>query len=93
MTTPSSGQAQAAFRAINDLLQHPDLLPAPLAAGLAQLRHHLSEQLCRYGTEELEAAKRKLDERFPAFEHYYIRCGATVTWCDRPRQQQPSPRR
>lgn len=36
-----------------------------------------------YATKELDAHKKMLDERFPHYEHWYIRCGSIVTWCDR----------
>jgi hypothetical protein len=76
-------QVQATFRAVNELLKYRDVLPESLASDLRELGHQLSETLCPYTTEKLDAHKRKLDERFPEYEHWYIRWGTCVTWCDR----------
>jgi hypothetical protein len=83
MTASRTEKAKAAFRAINDLLKHGDTLPETLEAGLREVGHQLSETLCPYTTELLDEHKRKLDKDFPDYEHWYIRWGETVTWCDR----------
>jgi hypothetical protein len=87
MTSPGTDEIRTAFRAVDDLLQHRGMLTMSLEAGLTELRRRLSEKLCPYSVQELEAHKKKLDERFPEYEHWYILCGTTVTWCDKPRQK------
>jgi hypothetical protein len=82
----STKEAQIVFRAVDDLLKlltEHDMLPGPLEAGLRQLRDQLTDKLCPYPIEQLEAEKKQLNERFPRYDHWYIRCGSTVTWCDR----------
>lgn len=79
----SRNEIQSAFHAVNDLLQHQSVLADSLKASLRELRSQLSERLCPYSTEQLDAHKKLLDERFPDYEHWYLRCGTTVTWCDR----------
>lgn len=77
---------RAVFRAADDLLrllkQH-GRLGGSLEGGLRELRGDLTEVLCPYTVEQLDAHKKVLDERYPQYEHWYIRCGSTVTWCDR----------
>ena len=85
MTAPGKKEYQAAIRAVSDLLQHRSALPSPLEASLSQLQRQLTELLCPYSTRELDAHKKMLDERYPDYEHWYIRCGTIVTWCDRRR--------
>ena len=90
MTAPRTEKVKATFRAVNELLKHHDMLTETLESGLRELRSELSEILCLYTTKELDEHKRKLDERFPEWEHWYIRCGEVVTWCDR-RKPTPGP--
>ena len=61
---------------------HHDLLPPPLFTSLRELNARLSERLCPYPAEQLDARIKELDKQFPDYEHWYIRCGTTVTWCD-----------
>ena len=82
-SSPRTEKVKATFRAVNELLKHHDMLTETLESGLRELRSELSEILCLYTTKELDAHKRKLDEQFPEWEHWYIRCGEAVTWCDR----------
>lgn len=83
MTAPRRERVKAAFRAVHDLLKYRDMLTEPLEANLRELRGQLSEILCPYTTQQLDEHKKELDEKFPEYEHWYIRCGETVTWCDR----------
>ena len=89
MTSPSTrtpaarGINRAAFVATRELQGQKDMLTFWLTAGHKHLTDQLTEKLCPYSTGQLDAHKKQLDERFPEYEHRYIRCGATVTWCDR----------
>jgi hypothetical protein len=85
ITSLRTDEVKSGFQAINGLLQHDEILTDSLRASLRELRSLLSERLCPYTTEQLDAHKKSLDERFPDYEHWYIRCGTTVTWCDRRR--------
>jgi hypothetical protein len=87
MTSPGTDKVRATFRAVDSLLGHRDMLSESLEADLTELRRRLSEKLCPYPIHELEAHKEKLNERFPDYEHWYILCGTTVTWCDKPRKK------
>jgi len=80
---------RAVFRATDDLLhllKHHDQLGGSLEAALRELRGELTDVLCPYTVEQLDAHKRLLDAREPRYEHWYIRCSGTVTWCDRRKQ-------
>lgn len=80
----TTSQAQTAYRAVSGLLAtHRDLLPSSLKAELGDLYDRLSERLCPYTTADLDARKNKLNEQFPDYEHWYIRSGTAVIWCDR----------
>jgi hypothetical protein len=84
--TEGKKELHVIFRAVDGLLkllQQHDMLPDPLEAALLELRDQLTDHLCPYTIEQLDAEKKKLDERFPNYEHRYHRCGTTVTWSDR----------
>ncbi|MBV9450054.1 MAG: hypothetical protein JO345_29620 [Streptosporangiaceae bacterium] len=88
VTTGGKDVARTVFRTADDLLkllERYDMLSESLEAGLRELRAELTDTLCPYTVEQLDAEKRKLDERFPEFEHRYTRCGSIVTWSDRRR--------
>jgi hypothetical protein len=77
-------EAHAAFRAVSGLLnEHRGMLPDSLADSLTEFQRQLTDQISPCRIEELDARKKKLDEQFPGYEHWHIRCGVTVTWCDR----------
>jgi hypothetical protein len=80
--------ARTMLRAIDglrELLRNHDMLPGSLEAELQELRSQLTDILCPFSVEELDRHVKELDEKFPDWEHRYIRCGATVTWHDKPR--------
>jgi hypothetical protein len=80
-------EARKLFGKVNDLynvLRDLGMLTGSLEAGLRELRDQLTDILCPYPVEELDRHVKALDEKFPDWEHWYIRCGTTVTWCDRP---------
>lgn len=84
----TTSQAQTAYRAVSGLLvNHRDLLSPLLQAELGDLYDRLSECLCPYTTRKLDARKDKLNEQFPDYEHWYIRSGTAVIWCDRKRDK------
>ena len=86
--TEGMKEAQTMFRAIDglrELLTNHDMLTGSLEAELKNLRDQLTDFLCPYSAEELDKQVRELDEKFPDWEHGYTRCGATVTWHDRPK--------
>jgi hypothetical protein len=74
------------FLAVNDLLQYREMLPESLEASLHELGREVSARLCPYPAEQLEMEREKLNQKFPDYEHWYIRWGETVTWCDRRKQ-------
>jgi hypothetical protein len=77
-------RAEEVFRLVNALYQdHRDVLNDAETGTLRGLRERLTDILCPYPVAVLEEDRKKLDERFPDREHWYIRCGKTVTWCDR----------
>jgi hypothetical protein len=81
-------EAHAIFRAVSNLremLRKHDMLTESLEAGLADLRSQLTDILNPYSVEELDRRVKELDEKFPDWEHGYVRCGMTVTWHDRPK--------
>jgi hypothetical protein len=81
-------EARTMFRAIDDLrrlLGKHDMLTEPLETELQKLRRQLTDILCPYSAEELDRHVKELDEKFPDWEHGYVRSGATVTWHDRPK--------
>lgn len=81
-------EAQELFREVNGLynmLRQRDMLAGALETGLRELRSQLTDILCPHSVEELDQRVKELDEKFPEWEHWYHRCGTTVTWCDRPR--------
>src|SRR5262245_65098478 len=85
-TTPATQKLKAAHRAVDELLhEHRDLLADPLATELRKLHDQLSEKLCPYPARELDARVKVLNEQSPDYEVWYVRCGTTVTWCDRRR--------
>jgi len=69
---------------------HRDLLPPPLLASLREFNARLSERLCPYPAERLDARIKELDDQFPGYEHWYVRCGTTITWCDRRKDKPPA---
>jgi hypothetical protein len=80
----SKRRAEDVFWLVNTLYQdHRDVLTESETALLRGLRDRLTDIVSPYPVALLEEEKRKLDERFPDREHWYIRCGKTVTWCDR----------
>ena len=89
MTTPfqsgmSSKEAEDVFRLANALYQeHRDALNETEADALRGLRVRLTYILNPYPVAVLDEQKKELDRKFPDREHWYIRCGKTVTWCDR----------
>jgi len=83
----STSRAEEVFRLANTLYQDQrDVLTEPETAALRGIRERMTDILCPYPVAVLEEDRKKLDERFPDREHWYIRCGKTVTWCDRPRE-------
>ena len=86
LDSKSTKDIHTVFRSVDDLLkllQQHEMLPGPLEAELRELRDQLTDKLCPYPIEQLEAEKKQLNERFPDYDHWYIRCGTIVTWCDR----------
>lgn len=83
-----NGEAHAIVRAIcelREMLRRNGMLTRPLETELAKPLGQLTDVLCPYSAEELDRHVKKLDEKFPEWEHWYTRCGTTVTWHDRPR--------
>lgn len=80
-------EARRLFRKVStlyDALRELDMLTGPLEIELDELRGQLTDILCPYTVQELDRHVKELNEKFPDWEHWYSRCGATVTWCDRP---------
>lgn len=83
----SISRAEEVFRLANTLYQDQrDVLTGPESDALRGIRDRMTDVLCPYPVAVLEEDRKKLDERFPDREHWYIRCGKTVTWCDRPKE-------
>ncbi|HEX6522688.1 MAG TPA: hypothetical protein VF070_22180 [Streptosporangiaceae bacterium] len=79
-------RAEEVFRLANALYQdHRDVLDDAETEVLRGLRTRLTDILSPYPVALLDAEARDLNEKFPDREHYYIRCGKSVTWCDRPK--------
>ena len=79
-----TSQAEDVFRLVNALYQeHGDTLTEAEAAAVRGLRDRMTDILCPYPVAVLEEDRKKLDAKFPDREHWYVRCGKTVTWCDR----------
>lgn len=84
----SASRAEAVFRLVNALYQdYGDVLSHSEADALRGLRSRLTDILCPFPVTQLDEETRQLNERFPDREHFYVRCGKTVTWCDRPRER------
>ncbi|HEX6525065.1 MAG TPA: hypothetical protein VF070_34435 [Streptosporangiaceae bacterium] len=96
-----TSQAEDVFRLVNALYQeHGDALTEAEAVAVRGLRDRMTDILCPYPVAVLEEDRKKLDAKFPDREHWYVRCGKTVTWCDRrklssaappPRLRDPAP--
>ena len=83
----SISRAEEVFRLANALYQDQrEMLTEPETVALRGIRDRMTDVLCPYPVAVLEEDRKKLDERFPDREHWYIRCGKTVTWCDRPKE-------
>ena len=89
IASASLAQVTAAYRTVSALFAYRDLLSASLLVGLRELSDRLSERLCPYSTRELDAARDRLNRDFPDYDHWYIRSGTAVTWCDR-RKNKPT---
>lgn len=87
-TELSTSRAETVFRLANALYQdHGEVLSEEEIDALRGLRARLTDILCPFPVALLDDEVRELDAKFPDREHWYIRCGKTVTWCDRPRSE------
>jgi hypothetical protein len=89
MTSPSSDltkTATAAIYAVCELQRYRKELPDAVDEAAVSFLRAVTDVISPYKVEELDARIADLNKRYPDCEHYYVRCGLTVTWGDRPRQ-------
>jgi hypothetical protein len=78
-------EAHAIYRALREicqLLAKHDMLPDPMEAELKALCDQMTDILCPYPVSRLDQRLKELDDKFPDFEHGYVRSGTTITWVD-----------